>query len=77
VAIHAPAHQAAAADRTVRVWGGAVLVAGVVGLAIGEGWVAYGVVPVRWIGAVGLLLGVWMLASPESYRRFSARAKRR
>jgi hypothetical protein len=76
-AIHAPPARAEQADRTVRTWGGAALLAGVAAIAVGEGWVAYGVVPVRWIGVVALALGGWMVLSPAGYRRFSARAGKR
>jgi hypothetical protein len=76
-AIHAPAEASAEADRTVRAWGGAALVAGVLGLTVGRGWVVEGVLPVPWVGVVALLLGGWMTASPSGYRKFAARSKRR
>lgn len=75
-AIHAPSARAAQADRTVRTWGGATLVTGAIAFAVGESWVAYGMVPVRWIGVVAVLLGAWMMLSPAGYRRLAARAKR-
>jgi len=76
-AIHAPPERAAEADRTVRLRGGLVLLAGVVAIAVGEGWAIDGVVPVRWFGAFALALGGWMAAAPGSYRRLAARSKRR
>lgn len=76
-AIHAPSDGAAQANRTVRAWGGAALVAGTAAFAVGEGWVAYGVVPVRWIGVATVVLGGWMVALPAEYRRLAARAKGR
>ena len=76
-AIHAPPSRAAQADETVRGWGAAVVVAGAVAFAVGEGWVAYGVVPLRWIGVVAVVLGGWMVAFPASYRKRAARAKGR
>jgi hypothetical protein len=75
-AIHAPAQQAAQADRVVRAWGGAALVAGAITFAVGEGWVAYGVVPLRWIGVAGVVLGGWALAFPSAYRRLAQRGRR-
>jgi hypothetical protein len=76
-AVHAPAELAPKADRTVRAWGAAALATGAAALLVGRGWVAYGVVPVRWIGALALVLGGWMVASPASYRRLARRGARR
>ncbi|MDC3959262.1 hypothetical protein [Polyangium jinanense] len=71
------APQAAQADRTVRAWGGAALAVGALAFALGDGWMAYGIVPMRWIGVVALLLGGWMMAFPARYRALAARAKGR
>lgn len=74
-AIHAPADRAAQANRTVRIWGGATLATGAAAFAVGEGWLIYGVVPMRWLGVVALVLGGLMTAFPARYRELSARAK--
>ncbi|MFT3770111.1 MAG: hypothetical protein QM820_32175 [Minicystis sp.] len=74
-AIHTPG-PSAHADRTVRTWGGAALIAGAAAFAVGQGWVAYGIIPVRWIGVVALALGAWMTVFPAKYRALSARARR-
>ena len=76
-AIHAPPQQAAQANRVVRIWGGATLVVGAAAFAVGEGWVAYGVVPLRWICVAAVVLGGWTAAFPAAYRRLAARAKGR
>src|SRR6185295_7898380 len=52
-AIAAPPARAVEADRTVRTWGAAALVTGALAIAVGKGWVLYGVVPMRWVGLVG------------------------
>jgi hypothetical protein len=75
-AIAAPA-RSSQADRTVRAWGGVTLTAGVLAFAVGDGWVAYRTIPVRWIGVIAVLLGAWMIAFPARYRALAARAKRR
>jgi hypothetical protein len=76
-AIHAPPAQATTADRTVRTWGAAALVTGALAFAVGEGWVFYGVVPMRWVGLVGLALGALMVAFPAAYRRVTRSLGRR
>ena len=45
--------------------------------AVGEGWMMYGVVPIRWLGVVAMVLGGLMVAYPARYRELSARAKGR
>ena len=76
-AIHAPSDRAAQANRTVRTWGGAALVTGAAVFAVGEGWLIYGVVPLRWLGVVAMALGGLMVAFPARYRELSARSKGR
>jgi hypothetical protein len=75
-AIHAPAEQAAAANRTIRLWGLAVVVCGVVATTVGRGFVVYGVIPVPWFGAFAFVLGGLMAAFPERYRQFAKRRPR-
>lgn len=76
-AIHAAPEQAAAANRTVRRWGGLLLGVGALCIALGQDYVLYRAVPLRWLGGVPVLLGLWMTAFPASYRRLSARRSAR
>jgi len=76
-AIHAPPDQALHADRTVRVWGAALLVAAALAVTVGRGYVILGFLPLPWSGAFTGLLGLWMLGFPASYRRLAARRKPR
>jgi hypothetical protein len=76
-AIHAPPERAVEADRRVRIRGGATLAVGALAVAVGKGWVAYGVVPVRGIGVVAMVIGALLVAFPAGYRRMAARGSAR
>jgi hypothetical protein len=65
--VTAPPHRAAEVHKKARLIGLAVVAIGGAGFFLGEGWVAYGFIPVRWIGVVGACFGAWMLVSPASY----------
>ncbi len=75
-AIHAAPEQTQHADRLVRAWGAALLVATVLAVTVGRGYVIFLVLPVPWGGVVTGLLGGWMVAFPASYRRHAARRGR-
>jgi hypothetical protein len=68
-AIRAPEAEAAAANRTIRLWGLALVVLGIVAIALGRGLVVYRVVPVTWFGAFAFALGAVVAAFPDRYRR--------
>jgi hypothetical protein len=74
-AIHAPADRGAPADRFVRLWGAAVLAGGIGAFALGGGYVLWGIIPLPWFGAVATLLGGYMVAFPERYRRIAKRGR--
>jgi hypothetical protein len=75
-AIHATPEHADPANRVVRTWGAAALLAGALAAAVGRDWVVYRIVPVPWVGVIAIVLGGWMIASPESYRRVARRGHR-
>ncbi len=75
-ATYTPAARAADADRTVRLWGGLVMVADVAAFPLCKDWVVYGVVPVQWVCVVGIALGGYMLVFPEKYRELRAKSRR-
>jgi hypothetical protein len=72
-AIHAPDAEASAANRTIRLRGLAVLAVGVVAIAFGRGLVVYRVVPVHWVGAFAVPLGLFVAVFPDGYRRMAKR----
>ena len=63
------------AVRTFRRRGLAIMAGGALCIVVGQGWVVFGVVPVRWFGAGAIALGLLLLVFPAQYRSFVSRRR--
>lgn len=74
-ALHSPGSERAVAERKLRIQGLATMAVGGWALAFGKDWVLWHAVPLPWVGAAAITLGVLYVGFPGKLRDLAARSR--